>query len=141
MRGSGRYLVKVHGTLDEVEKIIFTQRQYSEARVKNAAFYNAFNSALMSNTFLFLGAGTQDPDINLVLENYNFTYSKSHPHYFLSASDLHTDLKNSLRSNRNLQVIEYDKVDLTYSGLPKALEELLGLVDEARQELSKSSEW
>lgn len=141
LRGRKRYLVKVHGTLDQVNKIIFTQKQYSEARVKHAAFYNAFNSALMSNTFLFLGAGIQDPDINLMLENYNFTYIESHPHYFLSASDVHEDLKGSLRTNRNLKVIQYDKIDASYSGLPLALEELLKLVDEAREDLAKNSEW
>jgi hypothetical protein len=141
LRGHGRYLVKVHGALDEVDKIIFTQKQYSEARIKYAAFYNTFNSALMSNTFLFLGAGTKDPDINLVLENYNFTYSKSYPHYFLSASDFHDDLKGSLRANRNLEVIEYDKIDENHSGLPEALNTLLNLVEEARGEISNKYSW
>ena len=67
LRGTDRYLVKVHGSLDEIERIIFTQKQYAEARIKAASFYNAFDSALMTHTFLFLGAGYRDPDINLVL--------------------------------------------------------------------------
>ncbi|MEL7527498.1 MAG: SIR2 family protein, partial [Pseudomonadota bacterium] len=106
LRGTERYLVKVHGSLDETNKLIFTQRQYAEARITAAPFYNAFDSALMTHTFLFLGAGYRDPDINLVLENQNFTYSESHPHYFFAAAGLHADLKSSLRTNRNLQVIE-----------------------------------
>lgn len=141
LRGAERYLVKVHGSLDEVDRIIFTQKQYAEARVKAAPFYNAFDSALMTNTFLFLGAGHRDPDINLVLENQNFSYSEAHPHYFLSASEMHEDMKCSLRSNRNLQVIEYDKVDDNHSGFPIAMQVLLELVESQREELSKSSEW
>jgi hypothetical protein len=48
---------------------------------------------------------------------------------------MHEDQKGSLRANRNLQVIEYDKIDSSYSGLPTFLGELLTLVDEAREEL------
>ena len=141
LRGTERYLVKVHGSLDETSRLIFTQRQYAEARIAAAPFYNAFDSALMTHTFLFVGAGYRDPDINLVLENQNFTYSEVHPHYFLAATGLHDDLKSSLRANRNLQVIEYEKLDDDHAGLPKALEELLELVEAERQELSRSLEW
>jgi len=141
LRGTDRYLVKVHGSLDETDKIIFTQRQYAEARVKSAAFYNAFDSALMTHTFLFLGTGHQDPDINLVLENQNFTYNQQHPHYFLAAQGMHSDQKESLRTNRNLQVIEYDAVDDDYSGFPPAIAELVTKVETARQELAEKQEW
>lgn len=141
LRGTDRYLVKVHGSLDETSKLIFTQRQYAEARISAAPFYNAFDSALMTHTFLFLGAGYRDPDINLVLENQNFTYSEAHPHYFLSAAGLHNDLKRSLRSNRNLEIIEYEKVDEDHSGFSAAIRELLELVEVHRQELAKTLEW
>jgi hypothetical protein len=141
LRGTERYLVKVHGSLDEPSKIIFTQRQYAEARISAAPFYNAFDSALMTHTFLFIGAGYRDPDINLVLENQNFTYSEAYPHYFLAAKGLHQDLKRSLRANRNLQVIDYDKIDDDYSGFSMAIDELLELVEIERQELSTSLEW
>jgi len=141
LRGTDRYLVKVHGSLDEIDKIIFTQRQYAEARIKSSPFYNAFDSALMTHTFLFLGAGTRDPDINLVLENQNFTYSESHPHYFLTSSGIHQDMKHSLRSNRNLQVIEYEKIDDAHSGFPIVLQNLLELMERQRQELATNLDW
>jgi hypothetical protein len=141
LRGTERYLVKVHGSLDETGKLIFTQKQYAEARIKAAPFYNAFDSALMTHTFLFVGAGYRDPDINLVLENQNFTYSEAHPHYFLAAAGLHDDMKRSLRANRNLQVIEYEKLDDDHSGFPQAIEKLLELVEMEREELSRSLDW
>lgn len=141
LRGTDRYLVKVHGSLHEIERIIFTQRQYAEARVKSAAFYQAFDSALMTHTFLFLGAGTQDPDINLVLENQNFTYSNSHPHYFLSTPEIHADMKRSLRENRNLEVVVYDPLDNDYSGFTDAIRQLLDEVDAERQEMAHETRW
>ncbi|MGJ3258885.1 MAG: SIR2 family protein [Rhodospirillales bacterium] len=141
LRGTDRYLVKVHGSLDEIERIIFTQREYAEARVKSAPFYNAFDSALMTHTFLFLGAGTRDPDINLILENQNFTYSSAHPHYFLTTRGMHADLKSSLRTNRNLEVIEYDPIDDSYSGFAPTILSLLELVEGERETLAESSDW
>jgi len=141
LRGTERYLVKVHGSLDIPGQLIFTQKQYAKARISASAFYNAFDSALMSHTFLFLGAGYRDPDINLILENQNFTYSESYPHYFLAASEMHPDLKLSLRSNRNLQIIEYDKIDESHSGFALAIKELLDEVEECRGDLAGSMEW
>ncbi len=141
LRGTERYLVKVHGSLDNPNKLIFTQKRYASARISAAAFYNAFDSALMTHTFLFLGAGYRDPDINLVLENQNFTYSESHPHYFLTSTGMHDDLKMSLRNNRNLQVVEYDSIDASHSSFASALHSLGKLVDDFRQELTKTSEW
>lgn len=141
LRGADRYLIKVHGSLDEPDRLIFTQRQYAEARIAAAPFYNAFDSALMTNTFLFLGAGYNDPDINLILENQNFTYTKSHPHYFLCADGMHSDMKVSLRANRNLEVIEYEKVDGDHTGFPRVLEELLALVERERELIAESLDW
>ena len=141
LRGTERYIVKVHGSLDATSQLIFTQKQYAEARVKAAAFYNAFDSALMTHTFLFLGAGYRDPDINLVLENQNFTYSESHPHYYLTETGMHEDLKSSLRKNRNLQVIEFDPIDDNYSGFRQALEDLLQQVEGKRQDLANTLDW
>ncbi|MDG5496653.1 SIR2 family protein [Niveispirillum sp. BGYR6] len=141
LRGTERYLVKVHGTLDNPGRLIFTQKQYASARVKASAFYNAFDSALMTHTFLFLGAGYRDPDINLILENQNFTYAESHPHYFVTANDMHDDLKNSLRANRNLQIISYDKIDENHSGFANAISELYTQVEDYRKSLLVSWEW
>jgi hypothetical protein len=141
LRGSERYLVKIHGSLDTPARLIFTQKDYARARIAEGSFYNAFDSALMSHTFLFLGVGYNDPDINLVLENQNFMYNSSYPHYFLSELGMHNDLKQSLRSNRNLLVIEYDKIDDAYSGFALAIENLLAEVDYFRIGMAASQEW
>ncbi|SON57304.1 hypothetical protein HDIA_3763 [Hartmannibacter diazotrophicus] len=141
LRGTERYLVKVHGSLDNPGRLIFTQRQYASARISASSFYDAFDSALMTHTFLFLGAGYRDPDINLVLENQNFAFSESHPHYFLTSSDMHGDLKQSLRNNRNLEVIEYEKLDEGHSGFAVSMEDLLVRVEDFRASLAESLDW
>ena len=61
LRGTARYAIKVHGSLNATEKIIFTQGQYAKARIEASSFYSAFDSALMTHTFLFSGNRTYGP--------------------------------------------------------------------------------
>jgi hypothetical protein len=141
LRGSGRYIVKVHGNLNTATNLIFTQKEYSQARISNAAFYQAFDAALLSHTFIFFGCGITDPDLNLLLENQNFRYQEQAPHFFVTSQGFNQDRKNSLRENRNLKVLEYDPVDKGHSGLVKELEVLNLAVESERFELTKSSNW
>lgn len=143
LRGDARYVVKVHGNLASPASLIFTQEEYSQARVKHSLFYSAFDAALMSHTFLFVGCGYGDPDVNLLLENQAFSVTSGSvsPHYFLTAQGLSSDLQRSLRRNRNLKVLTYDAVDDGHSGLVTAMEDLLSKVSDERALLVENSNW
>lgn len=141
LRGSGRYIIKVHGNLNSTSEMIFTQKEYSQARIRNAAFYQAFDAALLSHSFVFLGCGIADPDVNLLLENQNFRYQEQAPHYFVTSQGFNRDRRNSLRENRNLKVLEYDPVDADHSGLVAELEALNGAVEAERFALASSTNW
>lgn len=141
LRGAGRYIIKVHGNLNTASNLIFTQREYSQARISHSAFYQAFDAALLTHTFIFLGCGISDPDINLLLENQNFRYQEQAPHFFITSQGINHDRKRSLRENRNLKVLEYDPVDDNHSGLVKELELLNLAVESERFELTRSSNW
>lgn len=140
LRGSERYVIKVHGTLNNTDNLIFTQREYSQARVSYAGFYKAFDAALMSHTFLFLGAGYTDPDLNLMLENQSFSFPSQKPHYILSSGE-HKDLVQSLRENRNLEIIIYKQKDENHSGLVEELEKLNTKVEAERYRIAKEIDW
>ncbi|MFN3188768.1 MAG: SIR2 family protein [Candidatus Paceibacteria bacterium] len=143
LRGEARYVVKVHGNLSSTTNLIFTQEEYAAARIKHNLFYSAFDAALLTHTFFFVGCGYGDPDVNLILENQAFVAVPGaiNPHYFLSADSMPDDLKSSLRKNRNLKVIGYDRVDENHSGLVNALEDLLNKVVEARSVLVENGNW
>ncbi|WP_114394564.1 SIR2 family protein [Oleisolibacter albus] len=141
LRGNGRYIVKVHGNLDNTLKLIFTQQDYSKARIYNAAFYQAFDAALLSHTFIFLGCGIHDPDINLLLENQNFRYQEHAPHFFVTSTGLSNERKRSLRENRNLKVLEYDPIDANHSGLVEELKLLNSIVETERYHLANTTNW
>jgi SIR2-like domain len=141
LRGDGRYIVKLHGTLHSPERLIFTQKDYSEARVKYAGFYQAFDAALMTHSALFIGAGYSDPDVNLILENQKFNFPASSPHYFVTDKKENDDLVDSLRKNRNLKTIVYDPIDELHSGLTQEITELVDSVEMRRQVLIKTGNW
>ena len=141
LRGSGNYIMKVHGSLHTAGQTIFTQKDYSRARVEHSAFYQAFDATLLTHTFLFIGSGYSDPDINLLLENQNFSFPAQSPHYFLSGTKLGPDRVKSLRDNRNIKILDYDAIDDNHSGLLTELDSLIEKVDAERFNLAASTNW
>lgn len=97
----------------------------------------------MTHTFLFIGCGYGDPDVNLLLENQAFSAQPGfiNPHYFLTSDDISTDMKRSLRKNRNLKTLCYNKVDTDHSGLVAAFDQLYAKVIEARSTLVENANW
>lgn len=143
LRNDARYVVKVHGNLASPATLIFTQEDYARARIKHSLFYSAFDAALMTHTFLFIGCGYGDPDVNLLLENQAFSADPNsiNPHYFLTSDNISHDMKKSLRKNRNLKTLCYDKIDDNHSGLVSAIECLYSRVTEARSLLLENNNW
>ncbi|WP_162233665.1 SIR2 family NAD-dependent protein deacylase [Sphingomonas sp. Leaf62] len=143
LRNDARYVVKVHGNLASPASLIFTQEDYAKARIRHSLFYSAFDAALMTHTFLFIGCGYGDPDVNLLLENQAFIAQPGsiNPHYFLTSSEISHDMKVSLRKNRNLKTLSYDKVDANHAGLVVAIEDLYARVVEARTALLENQNW
>lgn len=131
LRDSRQYVIKIHGSIQSPTQVIFTQRDYAEARVKHSAFYSALDACLLSHTFLFLGCGTSDPDISLILENHNFSFPYSMPHYFVSPDRMNDDMRTSLRQNRNLKVLTYDPVG-NHKNLTEGIKELAAKLDHLR---------
>jgi len=140
LRGNGRFVVKLHGSLDSAQNLIFTQQEYSKARVSHADFYQSLDAALLSNTFIFLGCGFADPDLALLLENQCFSFPFGRPHYFVTAA-LPDQRQSSLRNNRNLKCLVYDPLDQEHSGLVTELQQLLDAVEARRFDISTEQNW
>lgn len=142
LRTSDFLIIRVHGYVDDVSKIIFTHKQYSEARCKYASFYRILDALMLTHTFIFLGCGINDPDIQLVLENSNFLYPGCMPHYFVTARDTFSkEMERSLLSNRNLELLTYDNPDGTHKQLLDELKSLNAMVDDKRRQIACQGTW
>lgn len=131
LRDDNLHIIKIHGSMHYPNELIFSQKDYAEARVKYSAFYDVLDACLLSHTFLFIGCGLSDPDLTLILENQRFNFPLARPHYLVTSSKLSRDLGNSLRDNRNLKCITYNPRDY-HKELLNCLRELQKEIDNMR---------
>lgn len=119
LRGYEQVIIKSHGTIDTLPQIIFTQSDYAKARVNHADFYQIMESLILTHTFLFLGAGLNDPDIQLLFENHATTFAFSKNHYFVIPEGQYKDSELQVYADTmKLEFVKYpnpnnDHIELT----------------------------
>ena len=131
-RSADQFILKVHGTVDPPDQMIFTRQECARARIIHSAFYGVFDALLLTRMFIFVGAGLGDPDLILLLERHAFSYPGVPPHYILLAKPIANDLELSIRRNFNLKVISYSSRE-GHRELTESLAALADLVETSRQ--------
>ncbi len=112
IKSTENLIIKAHGSIENPEKLIFTQNEYFKAHRENALFYEVLHALFTTNTVLFLGYSLQDPDINLLVNSELANMSKGTPHYVLiPESEVDTELKKHWINNFNISVITYKVTD------------------------------
>lgn len=123
-------IVKSHGTVDHPREVIFTQADYADARTTHKDFYDILNSLLMTHTFLFLGSGVNDPDIKMLLEDYNSRYAPCSKHYFTIPEDeLEKEVREIYSKSLGVDFLTYNKAN-GHSELTESLRELSEKLEE-----------
>lgn len=115
IRSDTRLIIKAHGSIDELQKMIFTKSQYHAAKENHGSFYSILKGLLLTNTCIFIGCGLDDPDVLLLLEDVKITASPNRPHYALLREGSHNEYaKDDLLSCYNVKALEYgpDHADL-----------------------------
>lgn len=142
LRSPDYLIIKAHGTTDDTENMVFTHGQYSRVRNEYASFYRILDALMLTHTFVFLGCGITDPDIQLVLENYNFSFPGCRPHYIITAENaISSDIVRCLSENRNLEFLTYENQDGTHAHLLDELKNLDLLVANKRVEIAAVASW
>ena len=142
LRRSDYLIIKAHGCVDDSSKIVFTHKQYNTARYTYASFYRIMDALLLTHTFFFIGCGINDPDIQLTLENSNFSFPNCKPHYFVTVDkEISNEVANSLKTNRNLSILTYKNNDGTHDELKKNLKVLSKQVENKRADLASRCVW
>ncbi|WGI23647.1 SIR2 family protein [Halomonas alkaliantarctica] len=141
IRGSERIILKVHGTIDSPDKLIFTRAEYAEARTKYSSFYELLEALSLTHTFLFLGCGVNDPDIKLLLEDSLFKHNSSRSHVMLlPKKSLHNSVIEVIQDTMNLNIIQYSGAN-NHIELLESVTELVDLVEAEREELKINMNW
>lgn len=143
IRGSEqqRLIVKIHGCIDTPSKMVFSRSDYRKIQNNHGNFYRSIESLIMTNDFLFLGCGLNDPDINLILERYSSSFENSPLHYFVSPSVFSKEYKKVLEDNYHLQAISYGAKKDDHTILVDSLGTLVELVQSRRTDLAATQLW
>lgn len=142
IRGTNRIVLKIHGSIHSPNRMIFTRRDYAEARSKHSSFYEILQSLVVTQTFVFLGCGLDDPDIRLILEDYGFRHEIAKPHFFVVPSTLlHRDVQSAVEGSLNVRFLKYPCPTGNHEKLLFGIKELVELVGEERRMLAKSLDW
>ncbi|WP_104904346.1 SIR2 family protein [Pseudomonas sp. LH1G9] len=130
IRSDTRLIIKAHGSIDDISKMIFTKAEYHAAKEHYSSFYSILKALLLTNTCVFIGCGMDDPDVLLLLEEVRITANPQRPHYALLREGSHSGfVKSDLKSAYNIKVLEYGP---DHSDLISDLEALLELVEGKR---------
>lgn len=130
IRSDTSLIIKAHGSIDEIARMIFTKAEYHAAKEEHASFYAILKALLLTNTCVFIGCGMDDPDVLLLLEEVRITANPNRPHYALLRAGSHSPyVKQDLASAYNVRTLEYgpDHADLVTD-----LQELQAQIDAIR---------
>lgn len=134
-------VIKAHGTIDQPDRMIFTREQYNRARFEFAVFYDLMDALVLTHTFLFLGCGVADPDVQMMLARHALRFPHGKPHYMcMPANAIQEDVAGSLRRNYNLKIIRYSPRD-NHAELLDGVKRLVTSVESRRDELAASQDW
>lgn len=141
IRRSNRLVLKIHGSIDSPSKMIFTRAEYAAARIKYSEFYAILDALLITNTFVFLGCGVNDPDIRLMLENYNFRFMGARRHFLtMPIGALSPEEATALEASMNLKLLLY-RPKKNHKELIDSIADLRQKVDDERLRLANSMDW
>lgn len=130
IRSDTRLIIKAHGSIDDISKMIFTRGEYHKAKMEHARFYDILKAIFLTHTAVFIGCGMEDPDVLLLLEDVKITASSERPHYALlrkKSQDVFS--MSDWKKTYNISPLEYGP---SHSDLVTDLRALQALVENER---------
>jgi hypothetical protein len=133
-RDNESYLIKIHGSIDEPENIVFDKTSFQRAAFSNRFYQDLIETLLLTHTFLFIGFSMDDPAVSLLVESHAYRYADTRPHYAFISGKQQPEIDNISRSIRKLFVLRYPDAD-GHIALAEQLEQLgkLGAVRKKEQ--------
>ncbi len=131
---SRKYVVKIHGSTDDADNVVFSRSQYVKSAFANPLYSDFLDSLLLNYTFLFVGFSMDDPAIISLMESYSFKYSKSRSHYIFASEDTPERVSEINKRLRKLVSIKYDTTD-NHKNLPIIIGDLARQMTMRRNEI------
>jgi NAD-dependent SIR2 family protein deacetylase len=136
-RDDDPYLIKLHGTIDEPDSIVFDKTSYQRVAFANQFYRELIGTLLLTHTFVFVGFSMDDPAISLVVESHAYSYSETRPHYIFTPGPTKLPIDELSKSLRKLFVLRYSERN-NHLALAESIEEL-GQEAQMRRRLSAAA--
>lgn len=107
---AGRPIIfKIHGSIDEVDDLILSERDYRRLLYESPGYRLVLSAIFLTHVVLFLGFSFEDPELRLLLEQHRESLKhRSDPDYILLPEDAVTAIeRRRLREDFGLQVVSY----------------------------------
>jgi SIR2-like domain len=104
-------LLKIHGTIDRVEGIVLSRRDYTDVRRQGTHAMETLHALLLTRPALLLGYRLRDPDLQLILENIFGGQNQTPAHYMLAPDDMPDYERDVLTYSYGVTVIPYPSGD------------------------------
>lgn len=122
-RDDDPYLIKLHGSIDEPDGVVFDKTSYQKTAFANQFYRELIGTLLLTHTFIFIGFSMEDPAISLVVESHAYRYSDTRPHYIFMPGSPNRPIDELSKSLRKLFVLRYSEKD-GHIALAESLEAL-----------------
>jgi len=132
---SGKYLIKLHGTIDDVRSLVFSRSEYIRMAFGSAVYFTFLETLLLNYTFLFIGFSMDDPAISSLMELYTLRYPRARPHYIVSPEGTDQNIIDINKRIRKLVAITYDNSE-NHAKLPVLIGDLAGHLKPRRKEIA-----
>jgi hypothetical protein len=134
-RNEDSYLIKLHGTIDAPEHIVFDKSSYQREAFANQFYSDLIGTLLLTHTFVFIGFSMDDPAVTSVVESHAYRFSDSRPHYIFTSGVANPIVDDLSKTFRKLFVIRYSPKD-GHIALVEAIEKLIADTNERRRILA-----
>jgi hypothetical protein len=134
-RDDDAYLIKIHGSIDESENIVFDKTSFQRAAFSNRFYQDLIGTLLLTHTFLFIGFSMDDPAVSLLVESHAYRYSDTRPHYAFISGKSQPEIDDLSKRIRKLFVLRYPKEN-NHSDLAGKIEQLAMLGTKRRKEFA-----
>lgn len=105
-----KYLIKMHGDIDNISEIVLKESDYLEYEQNHPLITNFIKSLLINHTFIFIGYGLNDNNLNLIISWINY-YCKNNnienrPINYLVSTEKYSYFDIERLKTRNIEVIQ-----------------------------------
>jgi len=113
LRQDDFYIFKIHGNIDRPETIVLGSRDYQKLFFRLPEYRQFIETLFSVYTFLFIGFGASDPDLDNVLDRLSSLFERTIDKHFilLPKNKFNLTEKKRLVLDKRIAVIEYEPDD------------------------------